>query len=73
MPLNRTVVLSEDAYERIQKFAGFVGVPVERAVNNAVSEWMNGTGHLVMDAIEKRRKANAARAKLTLVKGARVA
>ena len=73
MPLNCTVVLSEDAYERIQRFAEFVGVPVERAVSNAVSEWMNGTGYLVMDAIEKRAKANAARPKLILVKGARVA
>ena len=73
MPLIRTVVVSEDAYERIQKFAEFVGIPLERAVSNAVSEWMNGTGYLVMDAIEKRAKANASRPKLILVKGARVA
>ena len=70
MLLNRTVVLSEDAYERILVFAAVVGVPIERAVSNAVTEWMNGTGYLVMDAVEKRRKANAARPKLTLVKGA---
>jgi len=67
----RTVVISEDAYERIQKFAGFAGIPVERAVSNAVSEWMTGTGYLIMDAIEKRAKA--ARPKLILVKGGRVA
>jgi hypothetical protein len=67
------VVLSEDAYERILIFAGFVGVPIERAVSNAVTEWMSGTGCLVMDAIEKRAKANNARPKLILVKGARVA
>jgi hypothetical protein len=73
MLLDRTVVLSEDAYVRIQKFAGVVGIPLERAVSNAVSEWMNGTGYLVMDAIEKRARANAARPKFILVKGARVA
>ena len=70
---NRTVVLSEAAYERILVFSAVVGVPIESAVNNAVTEWMNGTGYLVMDALEKRRKADAARPKLILVKGARVA
>ena len=73
MLTNRTVVLSQDAYERILVFAGVVGVPIERAVSNAVTEWMNGTGYLVMDALEKRRRANATRPKLILVKGARVA
>ena len=73
MLTKRTVVLSEAAYERILVFAAVVGVPIERAVSNAVTEWMNGTGYLVMDAVEKHRKANAARPKLTLVKGARVA
>ena len=73
MLTNRTVVLSEAAYERILVFTAVVGVPIEHAVNNAVTEWMNGTGCLVMDAIEKRAKANAAKPKLILVKGSRVA
>ena len=63
------MVLSEAAYERILVFTAVVGVPIERAVSNAVTEWMNGTGYLVMDAIEKRAKANAAKPKLILVKG----
>lgn len=71
MSLNRTVVLSGEAYEHIQKFVGLVGI-VEFAESNAVSEWMTGTGYPVMDAIEKHAKANAARPHFILVKGAKV-
>ena len=73
MSLSRTEVRTEEAHQRIQQYAEFVGISIEGAASNAVSEWMTGTGYPVMDAIEKRRKANAERPKLTLVKGAKVA
>jgi hypothetical protein len=70
---NRTVVLSEAAYRRLEGYARISGIPLECAANDAIAEWMNSTGDLVIEAIEKKRKAEAPRPKLKLVWGARTA
>ncbi len=67
MSANRTVILSEQAYRRIQGYAQIANVSVESAASDAIAEWMNTTGELVIEALQKKRKAEAAKPKLTLV------
>jgi hypothetical protein len=67
MSASRTVVLSEAAYRRLEGYARISGIPLECAVSDAVTEWMNTTGDLVIEAIQKKRRAEAPRPKLTLV------
>ena len=67
MSANRTVVLSEQAYRRIEGYAQIANVSVESAASDAIAEWMNTTGELVIEALQKKRKAESARPKLTLV------
>jgi hypothetical protein len=57
----RTVVLSEAAFQRIQTYATSVGLSIEVAASDAISEWMNSTGDLVVEALEKKHRASAAR------------
>ena len=70
MPANRTVVLSEEAYRWIQTFANVSGIPIERAANDAITEWMYTTGNLVVEALQKIQKASAAKPKLMIVSSA---
>lgn len=67
MSANRTVILSEQAYRRIQEYAQTANVSVESAASDAIAEWMNTTGELVIEALQKKRKSEAAKPKLTLV------
>jgi hypothetical protein len=74
MSASRTVVLSEAAYRRLEGYARISGTPIECAASDAVAEWMNTTGDLVIEAIQKKRRAEAPpKPKLTLVWGARSA
>jgi hypothetical protein len=73
MSASRTVVLSEAAYRRLEGYAQISGISIECAASDAIAEWMNSTGDLVVEAIQKKRKAEAARPKLTLVWSARPA
>jgi len=67
MPVNRTVVLSETAYRRLEAYARISDVSIECAASDAIAEWMNSTGDLVIEAIQKKRKAEESKPKLTLV------
>jgi hypothetical protein len=64
---NRTVVLSEAAYRRLESYARISGIPLECAASDAIAEWMTSTGDLVIEAIEKKKKAEVPRPKLKLV------
>jgi hypothetical protein len=63
----RTVVLSEVAYERIQAYANFVGISLEVAASDAISEWMNSTGDLVVEALQRKEREAATKPRLTIV------
>jgi hypothetical protein len=67
MPVNRTVVLSEAAYRRLEAYARISDVSIECAASDAIAEWMSSTGDLVIEAIQKKQKAEKAKPKLTLV------
>ena len=64
------VVLSKKAHERIKEYSDFTGISVERATSEAVSEWMDETGDLVMQEMERRR---AARTGFAVIQGAKTA
>jgi hypothetical protein len=70
MDANCTLVLTDAAYRRIREYARFAGVSIECAASDAIIEWMNSTGDLVVEAIQTRQKAQAAKPKLTLVSSA---
>ena len=63
----RTVALSEFAYRRIKAYAAFTGISIEVAVSDAISEWMDGTGDLVIEAMQKQQRESVARPRLTIV------
>ena len=67
MTAYRTVVLSEAAYRRLEGYARISGIPIESAASDAIAEWMNSTGDLVIEALEKNRKAETPRPRLKLV------
>lgn len=67
MPVIRTIVLSEVVYQRIQSYATFAGISIEAATSNAITEWMNSTGDLVIEAVQKKRRASAVKPKLIIV------
>ena len=67
MSASRTVVLSEVAYRQLEAYARVTGVSIDCAASDAIAEWMNTTGELVIEAIQKKRKAEAPKPKLTLV------
>ena len=67
LPVNRTVVLSEVAYRRLEAYARISDVSIECAASDAIAEWMNSTGDLVIEAIQKKRNAGESKPKLTLV------
>lgn len=67
MTAYRTVILSEAAYRRLEGYARISGIPIECAASDAIAEWMNSTGDLVIEALEKNRKAEAPRPQLKLV------
>lgn len=66
MANNCKIALSEEAYQRIMEYAEVAGIALERAASEAVNGWMDSTGDLVMEELPKRRKARAAKPKLTL-------
>jgi hypothetical protein len=49
MPVNRTVVLSETAYRRLEAYARIFDGSIECAASDAIAEWMNSTGNLVIE------------------------
>lgn len=49
------VCLTEDSYKRIEGYAEAAGISVQRAVSEAVGEWMDTTGDAVMAVLRKRR------------------
>jgi hypothetical protein len=63
----RTVALSEVAYEQIQAYANFVGISIEVAASDAISEWMSSTGDLVVEALQRKEREAAAKPRLTIV------
>jgi hypothetical protein len=71
VPAFRTLVLSEVVYQRIQSYANFAGISIEDAATDAITEWMNSTGDLVVEALQKKRRASAAKPKLILVSSRR--
>lgn len=70
MPTIRTIVLSEVAYQRIQTYATFAGLSIEDAASDAITEWMNSTGDLVVEALQKTQRASAAKTRLTIASSA---
>ena len=65
--MNRAVVLSEVAYRRIQEYASFAGISIECAVSDAITEWMESTGDLVVEALQKKQRSFGAKPRLTIV------
>jgi hypothetical protein len=48
----------------------FAGISIERAASDAITEWMNSTGDLVVEAMQKKQRMATAKSKLTIVSGA---
>jgi len=63
---NRTVVLSEEAYDRIREYAEFIGIPVARAANKAIMSWMDNTGDDLRSFIDGNRKEQTANPEIDL-------
>jgi len=70
LPADRAVVLSEVAYKRIETYAAFAGISIDRAASDAITEWVRTTGDLVVEALQRNRKASGPKTKLTIVSGA---
>jgi hypothetical protein len=73
MPGVRAVALSAETHNRICRYAEIANVTTDQAVNDAVIEWMNSTGDLVIEALERRSRRHATKPKLILVSKSRVA
>jgi hypothetical protein len=58
------------AYQRIQTYANFVGISIEVAASDAITEWMSSTGELVVEALQKKRRESAAKQRLAIVSSA---
>lgn len=64
----RTITIDPKALARIEEFAEYFRIPVEDALNKAITEWMEATGDMMMAFTENERRKVASRTKLTLVK-----
>ena len=64
----REIPIESETLNRIEEFATYFGIPIEEAINKAVTEWMYTTGDMMMAYTEHERRTTAARPKLTLVK-----
>jgi hypothetical protein len=73
MGSTRTLVLSTESYLRIQQFASFVGIPVDRAASEAIEKWMNDTGDVLVGELKRRQRVEAMKPRLTLLRGGRQA
>lgn len=65
---DRTVILTEEAFDRIQEFAQFVGVSIERAASRAIISWMATTGDDMVAFIDYQRKERPCVPKLAVVR-----
>lgn len=70
MPVNRTVVLSEVAYQRLQTYATIAGIAIEDAASDAITEWMRQTGDSVIATVQRRQMTSASKRKLMIVSSA---
>lgn len=60
MARNRNVVLSAKAAERIQAYLNVVDVTLDEAVSDAVCEWMEDSGELLVRRIGQKLAARGA-------------
>jgi len=64
----RTIAIDPKALARIEEFAAYFNIPVQEALNKALTEWMDATGDVMMAFTENERRKVVTRSKLTLVR-----
>jgi hypothetical protein len=52
-------LLDKATLDRISQYAYITGKPISKALNEAVNEWMDSTGDLIILEIQERRRKRA--------------
>ena len=73
MALGYAIVISEEAFDRIEEYAHFMDISVEQASTLAILGWMETTGDNLRKFIEKRENEIRRKPTLTLIHGAKTA
>lgn len=63
-------MLTNVTFQRISEYARITGKPVSVVLNEAVNDFMDMTGDLIIDEIKRRQQSNREQAKiLTMIVG----